>query len=476
MNARGFFSDVTSRVRGAMNTMAGFGASKVAPSIYEIGFSNSPFAGGIPRRNVALWLREYGRNPHLRAPVHRVALDCAAVRWRMFRHNQADPRSPIEVFGHPLMRMMFGSPIGKGPGRPNPWMSCRQMRRLDRVYREIAGEAFLWIRRDRPHGPPLELWPIPPHWVTSIPGLKQTRTGEIVFDPMFRFSFAGGAQEMLMTEIIWRYDQDPANPYWRGIGPAQAVDDEVSQLSFMAKFNNSFFRNNARPDVIVSVEGARDTELKRMEEWWASRHAGFSKSFIPAFMNEKTSVSVLGATTHNDMQFSAMHKITRDVVRQNWNVPPELIGDIADSNRGKTDSALRAHMQLNIVPRCDDDAEDWNYYLLPLFDEHPDLEPGFDTNGLFLAYDSPVQETNDFILKRANEGLTRGAWTVDEYRIETGRQPLPDGAGGNERLVPVNVVVTLPDGSMATGPNQSQDGAPVAPPKFGDSERITLHE
>lgn len=442
--------------------------SKVAPSIYEIGFSNSPFAGGIPRRNVALWLREYGRNSHLRKVIHRIALDSAKVKFRLFRFNPADPKNPIEIHDHPMLRMMFGTPGSGTSGRPNSWFSGRKLRMLDRIYQELAGESFVWIRRDKPFGPPLELWPIPPHWVTSIPGLRQTRTGEIVFDPMFRFSFAGGAQEMLMTEIIWRYDPDPANPYFRGLGAAQAVDDEVSQLSWMAKYQNSYFRNEARPDVVVGVEGATDKQLDRLETWWTSKHAGFAKAFIPAFVNSKTTtVALLNGASHVDMQFTDGVKIASSFVRENWNMPPELVGDVSQSSRGASDSAMRFHAENNIVPRADDDQEDWNYYLLPLFTKHPELDAGFNTEGLFLAYDSPVQETNDFRLKRANEGLTRGAWSVDEYRVETGKMPIGPDRGGDDRLVPINVAVTLPDGSMAVGPNQSQQGqtAPTPPEK-----------
>jgi hypothetical protein len=205
-----------------------------------------------------------------------------------------------------------------------------------------------------------------------------------------------------------------------------------------------------------------------MEDWWTSKHAGFAKAFIPAFVNSKTTtVSLLNGASHTEMQFSQGVKILADFLRQNWNVPPELLGDMSQTQGNAYDAALRVHAEGNIVPRADDDQEDWNYYLLPLFCQHPDLEPNFDTKGLFLAYDSPVQETHDFRLKRANEGLTRGAWKVDEYRVETGRKPLGPEAGGEDRLVPVNVAVTLPDGSMAVGPNQSQQGqtAPTPPEK-----------
>ncbi|MHB2015366.1 MAG: phage portal protein [Candidatus Xenobia bacterium] len=400
--------------------------------------AGGPFGKAWIKRNLTQWLAAYAEVPYLKV-VYRHAQDVAKVEWHLYRRDPDNPKLRTEVHDHPFLDLLRV---------PNPWFSWRRVRYLNQIYTHSCGEWFLWIQREQPFGPPIALWPIPPHWVAAIPQWRQTKAGVAYFDVMYRFTFAGGEMfEMPFTEIIWHQEPNPLNPYWRGLGTVQGVDDEVSQLEFMAKWNNSYFRNSAVPGVIVSMQGAREDQMDRLEAWWLKKHAGFARAFIPAFVNEKTSVQVV-SKNHQEMDYVNSKKDLRDTVYQNFTTPPEIMGVMENSNRASIDSAMYFHTLQNVVPRLQDEREAYNNYLVPLYDDPL----------LYYDYDNPVRESSEFILRRADEGLTRGALTVDEWRVDNGYAPLGPERGGDERYVPQNVAVILPDGSMAVGPNQSQQG------------------
>lgn len=400
-----------------MNWLRRFLRRSLPASVFEAGF-NRQGQGGIRRSTQGEWLRMFGRSSYLRGPAHRVALDCSMVRWHLYREEdgpaspQGKPRS--EVFEHRLLELL---------ARPCPGLNGQQWRYLLQLYEELAGEWFLLIERD--NGFPVALWPVPPPWVSETPcrrnGLKYVMLlpvdGELKQD------------DVEPRDVIWSRAPNPEAPYSRGLGIAQAVDDECSQAEWMNRFNSQFFRQGGHPGLIIGVEDQRmNPKLEDRVREQLQQGGGLWNAFRALVLGGRVQVHQKGPA-HRDLDYVEGLKLLRDTIAQVWGIPPELLGIVENSNRATADAADYIHAKGNILPRLGNFGATLNTYLVPLFGEV----------GLVLEPENPVRETNEFRLQKANEGLARGAITVDEWRQAQGWDPLK--VGGKRLYVPLNIQI-----------------------------------
>lgn len=382
-----------------------------------------------PARGSSEMLDEYGRNTQLQSPVDRIAMDLAGVHWKVLR---LDPTSPDDETR--AVDVTRNSDLGRLLRNPSSDFSWPQLMQILATHMELLGEAFLIL--DTPSGAPSEMLPVPPTWVVRRPSLE---------DQTFAITMYGRSLQQTMTlpasQVLWFRRSHPRDP-WIGMGKAFAVDDELQQYSEANKFNRSIFLNGSFPGAMVSIKGLGPQEQKRFQSDFESRFGGYRNHGKPLVVGADVSVMDL-SKSQRDMDFVALLKFIRDTSGQNWNIPPELLGIVENSNRASIDSAMYIHAVNNLEPRL----RMWRAEL------QRQLVSRFNDPNLDLVYVSPVRETAEFVLQQTNEGLTRGALTVNEWRKRNGFPALADG---DVRLVPSN---TAPDGMLA---NQ----APGAPQVF----------
>lgn len=406
---------------------------------FEVGWRNGGGSfGTFVRRNVELWLRNYGEHSRLQSVVRRVARDVAAVKWQVYQEQDGE----MGPEGRSRRRALRKHPLKTLWDKPHPWFSGTKFRYLLQVHLELAGEAFILVKRTPGTLVPKELWPIPPHWVTRIPGPGR---------PYWEINLNGKVEQVPIGEIIWLQDPDPLNPYGRGLSVASAIDDEVAQNEWANKWNNQFFRNAARPDFVIGVPGVEPKDYDRLRAQWEEKHQGFWNAFRPAFLSADAKVHLL-TRGQKDMDFVSMLRYLRDAIFQNWQVPPEIMGVVENSNRATAEAAMFLYALNVLVPRLQFIAEEMAYWLVPLYGEED----------LALDYESPVQETKEFRLNQTSEGLKNGALKRNEWRVANGWDPDPDH--GDVYLVPRN---TFEEGPQAQNP---PDDEPQQPKKKPASE------
>lgn len=427
-------------------------AKAAAQSIYDIGFSSfGSWGSRVARKTVQQWFRKFGESAYLHGPVHRVAQDVSLVKWHLYRRT-AGPVGPAgppreEVYDHPLLEL-WDNPVPQTSSHPG--FTGSQWRYLVQLYLELAGEAFLVVVEEQ--GNPSALLPIPPHWVTGIPTKEE---------PFYTIVVPGtGAQPVPSGQVIWLKRLDPANPYGRGLGVAGTVDDEVSQLEWMNKFNDNLFRNGAHPGAIVGVEGLDPKNADRIREQWAEKQEGFANAWRTAFIGGKVTMHQTGRS-HMDLDFNEGVRLKRDTVAQAWCVPPEILGIVENSNRATAQAADFIHQSKNTLPRLVYLDEVFNRFLVPRYRER----------ALILCYENPVRETEEFRLEKADRGLAGGAITVNEWRKEMGWDPWPEPMG-SAFYRPLNVeAVNSLTGEVLNQPDHSAE--PTAPPEpAGGQEKI----
>ena len=384
-----------------------------------------------PARGASEMLDEFGRNTQLQSPVDRIAMDLSGVTWRVLRLDPTAPEDETRA-----VDVSRTSDLGRLLRKPSADFSWPQLMQILATHWELLGEAFLIL--DTPSGPPSELLPVPPTWVVRRPSPD---------DPTFALTMYGRSLQQTMTlpasQVLWFRRSHPRDP-WVGLGKAFAVDDELMQYEEANKFNRSIFLNGSFPGAMVSIKGLGPQEQKRFQADFESRFGGYRNHGKPLIVGAEVAVQDL-SKSQRDMDFVALLKFMRDTSQQNWNIPPELLGIVENSNRASIDSAMYIHAVNNLEPRL----RMWRAEL------QRQLVSRFSDPSLDLVYVSPVRETAEFVLQQTNEGLTRGALTVNEWRKRNGFPALADG---DVRLVPSN---TAPDGMLA---NQAP-GAPQVSPR-----------
>ena len=390
----------------AVGSFFGFGkaAQPSGPSIYEAGFgAHNLEIGGLPRE----WLKEFHQNGAMRTPFMRTAEDVAMVSWHLYR---CWGKEKEEVLEHPLLDLMC---------TPAPGMTGFEWRLLKTLYLDVAGEAFDLIEYG-PDGLPSALYPIPPTWCRRLPS-----SDDLTYE--FVIPAGGGQGKSVWTvpaeNILWMKRPNLANPWGRGRGIALSVDDEISQLSAMNKFNNSFFRNGAHPGIIMGIENLNAENEKLIRSQFERKYVGVANAFRPAFIGGLTKVFRAMAGL-KELDFNVGVRDKRDAVRQAVGPPAELCGDTKGSNRAQIQGASNIQQRYQMRPRLAYERAAYASFLLPLYAKYEALEG--EGGRLVYTYDDPVEEAAELRLAIASEGLTRGALTVNEWRHNQGWDTQPD--------------------------------------------------
>lgn len=399
---------------------------------------------GNTRRSTRQWLEAFETHCRLQAVVNRIATDVSKTKWILLE-DDPETGKPREVRDHPLVAFLH-----------DPWKTCvggslNDLCWMIQAGLELEGNAYLRPRWGDPQSQdPTEVWPIPVHAVDSVPTVNQ---------PWFGIAdhFHQTVDRLRPAEVIWFRRPSLINPFGKGVGIASSLDDEISQDIWAGKFNNAWFRNGARPDLVVQVNEASRLERRRMEEEWNTRYGGFWNSFKTAFVNAETKLHVLTAN-HKDMEFQAGRKLLRDIIFQTFGVPPEIMGVVENSNRATAEAALYIYSLQCILPRVQSLCANFNRLLVPLF-----VNP---SRPVYLGFENPVRETEEFKLEKAIELFKAGAITRDECRDVTGFDPM-GGLRGEELLVPVNMT--------SIGPADARPAPPKGPePKEARRNLVTI--
>lgn len=425
--------------------------------------SMSGMGGGGTPRDTKKWILAYRRNPRVRAAVTRIAKDVAKTELCLLRDGRDG--KPKEVLKHPFLDFIKNPWITGGGGS---WSTLAESKES---YGMLDGNAFWLWRKDPGAVTPLEAWPIPPHWISKLP----TRD-----DPEYwlHMPYQEIPERVPESEVTWFREIDLLNPFGRGLGLCPALDDEVSQEEFAAKYNNAMFRSGGRPDLLISV-GQSDPKVpvdtKRLEaikKDWEARHSGFWNAFKAAFLTGDVRVQTLGQS-HREMEFIEGRKFNRDVIFQTFGLPPEVMGVVENSNRATAEAALYLYSLQVVLPRLISFVWDLNRLVVPMWDTK-----------VYLGFENPVQETEEFKLNKAVELFKAGALTRDECRETTGYDPVGDERG-DEFLQPSNTITITQGGGSQGKPEADKPEKPAptdkkqyrtlyVPTKFNNFKRVRI--
>jgi len=406
----------------------------------SIGMLTSVVGGSsAPRRGTAELMNAYKASPWLRGVVSKIGFHFASVPWRLygtkgsgskqFVRDQAlqsagfEDRKKImremrkagelvEITTHPLLDLL---------NKPNPKMSGLAVRKVSQAHLDLKGEAF-WLLETNGLGKPAEAWPLPPHWVTTLPTSKE---------PTFEVSIRGKRQNIPQEQMLWVRDLDPSDPFGRGTGVGEALMDEIDTDEYAAKVVKNFFWNKARPDMMIALKGAKPETLQRAQAEFEQKFRGYHNAHRVMWTSGDLTIKEL-QQKFTDMELLDLRAWERDAFINVFGVPPEIVGLLANSNRATIREALAILGITVLIPRLELWRLEMQMQLVPMFD-----------NRAVLDYDSPVPDDDDYKLKVMQ--AAPWAFTVREWRSIGDAEDRGDI--DNIHMMPFNLVPVPPGGS-----------------------------
>lgn len=359
--------DFIAKTKSWFSGLLGGGGQAAPPSWSQRAWREPPRANA--RGVVAL----YGRSPELRKVVSKVAQSISGAEWS---YKGPNAREWERIWA-----------------RPNPYMSGEAWRGLEQIYLDLLGESVGVVMQGERGA---EYYPVPPFLA------RREETG-------WRIQLGGETFDYADSEVCWIRHLDPLDPYGRGAGLGQVLVDEAESAEYAAKHSKAFFYNNATPELLIMGPIAAPDQLEKMEKRWAQRNQSFRNAWRTAFLSGEWRVERL-TSDFGKLGLTEYRQFLSNVIRQTYGVPPEIVGQLDQSNKATITAAELIYARHVLLPRLRFARAEYAAQLLPMLGL-----PGT------LAFTSPVPEDREHQLELVK--IAPHAFTLNEIRGLAGLEP-----------------------------------------------------
>lgn len=390
----------------------------------------------------------YGNTPRLDS-VNVIAKHCASAELLLYskkdlRKNK-EAANPIDE--HPLYELL------ENPCPTFPEIDGWTLRYLTFVYKQLTGECgWLKVRDGKKI---IALLPIPKMWIIRTP---------TVGNHTFMVNPYGETSGVSLTvdpkDFVWFKDINVADPYGRGKGRAESVADEIEADEYASKYQKNFFFNDATPPYVVTGYTGNQQGADQIKKSLMQKIGGFLHAREPAVLTGNVDVKTVGIAP-KELDMVESRKFLRDECLQHFQIPPEIMGIIENSNRATIDSSFYLFAKNVIKPELE-----WFERVI-----NRQLCPDFDID-LCVKHDFEIAEDEELKLRVYQFGVQNGAITVEQYceafginpDVKDGHYILPMGAN----RVPAGEV-ELPD---IFGADDNTDNASTDTPPTESTENV----
>jgi len=266
----------------------------------------------------------------------------------------------------------------------------------------LVGEAYLLKIRD-PKGRVISLSPISPSWVITTPTVNNN------YWEIYPYGTTASASiKVPENDVICFKDIDLLDPYGRGRGTAETIGDEIQTDEYSAKYAKNLFFNDATPSAIIYAPAGTKETADQIKQSWLQKMAGFNHAKEPMVLTGEGSKFEKIANNPTELDFVNSRKFLRDTSNQQFHIPPEIFGILDNSNRSTIDSAFYLLNKNVLADYLRMFERVMNNQLL-----WEDFDP---EHRLILHHENTIEEDIEQKLRIANEGLSRGVLTVNDWR------------------------------------------------------------
>lgn len=309
------------------------------------------------------------------AVVSRLSNSTARVDWKLYRSAPSGKdEDRVEVVSHAALDLWR---------KPNDFHTRQDLVEVGQQHIELAGKACVVVARSGDYGRgtragdlPLELWPVRPDRMAAVPDAKKFQTGWMYTSP------DGEQIPLRLDEVICLRTPNPRDPY-EGLSPVQSLMTDLDSARYSALWNRNFFLNGAAPGGIVQVDRRlSDDEFDEMSQRWREQHQGVANAHRVAILEQATYTET--KITQRDMQFVDLRNISREMIREAWQIPKFALGDVTDVNRATAEASSDWFGSELSEPRLERWKSALNVRFLPMY--------GPTAKGLEFDYEPVVSE------------------------------------------------------------------------------------
>lgn len=303
-----------------------------------------------------------------------------------------------EVTEHPFLELML---------EVNNFMNQFDLWENTELFQELTGNAY-WYVVDNELGIPSEIWVLPSDRVRVVPGQK---TEEFVKG----YIYIVGTEkiEFEENEVIHFRFPSPTSMFY-GMGPLAAAAEAYNINQNMDKYEAAMFKNMGIPAGFLETEQKiTDDEFKAWKERWDETYTGATKQGKMGFLDKGLKFTK-AQMSPKDMSYVLGRKLTKEQI---CNIFGQSVGLYSENaTRANSEMASYMFMRDTVRPRLIRLEQKLNEKLIPRYDSK-----------LFVAYDNPVPEDQDRILKAREVHLKTGTTIINEERGVLGMPPVDWG-------------------------------------------------
>ena len=382
------------------------------------------------------------------ACVNAIATEVSDIKLRLNRRNAEG--EPEEVTEHAVLELLR---------KVNPRMTMHQLIEVTQSHKELEGNAFWFLAKDRA-GQTQEIWPLRPDRTILVPSKENPLLVE-----KYIYRHRTSKVEFKVDEIIHfpQFNAETEYPFpSRGMGTVQAAELAIDTNDFARNWNKGFFQRSARPDLILKTDAKLSPEqYERLKRQFEQAHQGAEKSHKPMILQGGLDIKEL-TRTQKDMDFVRQVIQTRDEILAVFRVPKSVLGIVEDVNRSNAEASIFIFASGTIKPKMQEFVDVLNEFLLPMFGEE----------NLWFTFESPVPENRERIVDEYSKGIDK--WlTRNDIRAAEG---LPPTESGDNIFAPFTVAPidrVIPEEKKKESPKKKRGHKPKPKPKAkGDKDIV----
>lgn len=203
-----------------------------------------------------------------------------------------------------------------------------------------------------------------------------------------------------------------------GVSPAQLALLPITSWIFTVATIQETFRRGDPPRMHVDLAHFEDNDVQRWREQYQVYNLGPKAVGNPLITTGGGAVQVLDPRKITD--YLDAERVLRDMIISSFGVPPSKVGIIETGNiGGGSGEAQNKSFQINtVIPVANLLLEKLNYHLLKI---------GFKIQGWHFEF-AEVDFRDSITVEQVRElRLKYGAYSVNDWRAELGKQPIPGG-------------------------------------------------
>lgn len=358
----------------------------------------------------------YRTQPHLQTVVSFLARNVAQLGLQMF-DRVSDTDRP-RVTDDPAILLLR---------HPNSSMTGYEL--LHTLVADLAlyDTAYWLVLPDAASPSGWGIRPIPPEWVSSTKGGSLFEPELYVVTPP-----AGERVEILAADMLVFHGWNPSDPR-TGTPPVAALKDVLAEQIDAWRFRRQLWQRGGRIGAVLlrPKDAPRwdQSERERFARDWREFQNGGAKAGSTPLLEDGITMQRVGFSAREE-EWAEATKLSLQTVASIYHVNPVMVGILDNANFSNTREFRKMLYSETLGPLLRMIEDRLNTFLLPRVSQR---------EGAYLEFNIASKLAGDFEEQASVLSTSTGApWvTVNEARA---RQNLPAIDGGDELIVPLNVI------------------------------------